>query len=155
MACIFASLLCFPSLCLNIALERQCEGANFKANYSVHRETDQLPGMKSESEVRQSCPTLCDPVDCSPPGSCAHGILQARILEWVAIFFSRGSSWPRDWTQVSHIAGRGFNLWPTWDERGSITKNLLGEVLPIYSGRISGDNLERTTGLPLLFILLV
>ena len=65
MACIFASLLCFPSLCLNIALERQCEGANFKANYSVHRETDQLPGMKSESEVRQSCPTLCDPVDCS------------------------------------------------------------------------------------------
>lgn len=45
MACIFASLLCFPSLYLNIALEGQCEGANFKAKYSVHRETDQLPGM--------------------------------------------------------------------------------------------------------------
>ena len=112
MACIFASLLCFPSLCLNIALERQCEGANFKANYSVHRETDQLPGMKSESEVRQSCPTLCDPVDCSPPGSCAHGILQARILEWVAIFFSRGSSWPRDWTHVSCIADGSFTPEP-------------------------------------------
>ena len=45
-----------------------------------------------ESEVAQSCPTLWDPVDCSPPGSSVHGILQARILEWVAIFFSRESS---------------------------------------------------------------
>ena len=44
----------------------------------------------SESEVAQSSPTLCDPVDCSPPGSSVHGILQARILEWVAISFSRG-----------------------------------------------------------------
>ena len=44
------------------------------------------------SEVAQSCPTLCDPVDCSPPGSFIHGILQARILEWVAISFSRGPS---------------------------------------------------------------
>ena len=44
----------------------------------------------SESEVTQSCPTLCDPVDCSPPGSSVHGILQARVLEWVAISFSRG-----------------------------------------------------------------
>ena len=68
---------------------------------------------ESESEVAQSCPTLCDSMDCSPPGSSVHGILQARILEWVAIFFSRGSSWPRDWTQISHIAGRGFNLWAT------------------------------------------
>ena len=56
---------------------------------------------------------LCDPVDCSPPGSSVHGILQARILEWVAISFSRGSSWPRDQTQVSCIAGRCFNLWAT------------------------------------------
>ena len=47
---------------------------------------------ESESEVAQSCPTLCDPVDCSPPSSSVHGILQARILEWVAISFSRGSS---------------------------------------------------------------
>ena len=52
-----------------------------------------------ESEVAQSCPTLCDPMDCNLPGSSVHGILQARILEWVAISFSRGSSWPRDWTQ--------------------------------------------------------
>ena len=55
-------------------------------------------------------PTLCDPVDRSPPGSSVHGILQARILEWVAISFSRGSSQPRDGTQISRIAGRCFNL---------------------------------------------
>ena len=50
-------------------------------------------------------------MDCSPPGSSVCGISQARILEWVAIPFSRGSSWPRDWTQVSHIAGRFFAIW--------------------------------------------
>ena len=66
-----------------------------------------------ESEVAQSCPTLCDPMDCSPEGSSVHGVLQARILEWVAISFSRGSSRPRDWTQVACIAGRRFNLWTT------------------------------------------
>ena len=67
--------------------------------------------MKSESEVAQSCSALCDPVDCSPPGSSIHGILQARVLEWVAMSFSRGSSQPRDWTQVSRIAGRRFTIW--------------------------------------------
>ena len=69
--------------------------------------------VKSESEVAQLCPTLCNPVDCSLPGSSIHGILQARILEWVAISFSRGSSQPRDQTQVSCIAGRHFTLWAT------------------------------------------
>ena len=63
--------------------------------------------------VTQFCLTLCDPMDCSPPGSSIHGILQARILEWVAISFSRGSSQPRDWTQVSSIAGRFFTIWAT------------------------------------------
>ena len=60
------------------------------------------------SSVAQSCSTLCDPMDCSLPGSSVHGILQARVLEWVAISFSRGSSQPRDQTQVSHTAGRRF-----------------------------------------------
>ena len=64
---------------------------------------------ESESEVAQSCPTLCDPVDCSLPGSSIHGILQARILEWVTISFSRGSSQPRNRTGVSCIGGRRFN----------------------------------------------
>ena len=52
----------------------------------------------------QLCLILCDPVDCSPPGSSVHGILQARILEWVAISFSRGSSWPGNWTCISQIS---------------------------------------------------
>ena len=51
---------------------------------------------KSESEVSQSCPTLCDHMDCSLPGVSIHGIFQARVLEWVAISFSRASSQPRD-----------------------------------------------------------
>ena len=63
--------------------------------------------------VAHLCPTLCDPVGCSPPGSAVQGILQARILEWVAISFSRGSSWPRDWTPVSCTAGRFFTIWAT------------------------------------------
>ena len=66
--------------------------------------------VKSESEVAQSCPTLCNPMDWSISGFSIHGIFQARVLEWVAISFSRGSFRPRDWTQVSHIAGRRFNL---------------------------------------------
>ena len=59
-------------------------------------------------KVTQSCPTLCDPMDYR-----VHGILQARILESVAFPFSRGSSQPRDWTQVSHIAGGFFTSWAT------------------------------------------
>ena len=65
------------------------------------------------SEAAQSCPTLCNPMVYSPLGSSVHEILQARVLEWVAIPFSRGSSQPRDRTQVSRIAGRHFNLWAT------------------------------------------
>ena len=53
---------------------------------------------ESESEVSQSCLTLCDPMDCSPPEFSIHELFQARVLEWVAISFSRGSSWPRDQT---------------------------------------------------------
>ena len=63
--------------------------------------------VKSRSRI-----WLCDPMDCSLPGSSVHGIFQARILEWVAISFSR-SSRPRDQTQVSHIAGRRFTVWAT------------------------------------------
>ena len=61
------------------------------------------------SKVAQLCPTFCDPMGYSLPGSSLHGILQARVLEWVAISFSRGSSQPRDRTQVSSIPGRCFH----------------------------------------------
>ena len=63
--------------------------------------------------VAQSCPTLCDPMDCSLPASSVHVILQARIPEWVAIPFSRGSSWPRDPIWISCTAGRFFTAWTT------------------------------------------
>ena len=66
--------------------------------------------FESESEVAQSCLTLCNPMDYSPPGSSIHGILQARVLEWVVISFSRRSSRPRDRTQVSRIVGRCFTV---------------------------------------------
>ena len=69
--------------------------------------------VKSESEVAQWCPALCNPMDCSLTGFSIHGIFQARVLEWVAISFSRRSSWPRDWTQVSRIVGRGITIWAT------------------------------------------
>ena len=63
-----------------------------------------------------SCLTHCDPMDCSLQGSSVHGILQARVLEWVAISFSRGSSWPRDRTQISCIVGRRFIVWATRED---------------------------------------
>ena len=63
--------------------------------------------------VAQSCPTLCKSMDCSPPGSSVHGILQARILECVAVSSSRGSSQLRDQTWVSCIAGSFFTVWAT------------------------------------------
>ena len=65
------------------------------------------------SEVAQSCPTLCNPMDYSLPCSSVYGIFQARVLEWVAIFFSRGSPQPRDQTLVSHTAGRCLTVQTT------------------------------------------
>ena len=62
------------------------------------------------SSVAQSCLTLCDPMDCSLPGSSIRGILQARVLEWFAVSFYRRSSQPRDQTRVSHIVGRRFTI---------------------------------------------
>ena len=72
----------------------------------------------------QTCLTLCGPMDCGPPGSFVHGILQAKILEWVAILSRRGSSRPRDGTQVSYTSFNGrwvFTTGATWEtlvERG-------------------------------------
>ena len=72
---------CVPSLLLDL-----------RPNYGGSNEDN----GESESEVAWLCPTLCDPMDCSLPGSSIHGTFQARILEWVAISFSRGSSRPKD-----------------------------------------------------------
>ena len=80
---------------------------------------------------------LCDPMDHSPPGSSVHGILQARRLEWVAIPFSRGSSWPRDRTQVSCITGRFFIVWATWEA--------MKENFQTKMRQTSGCNLKKTS----------
>ena len=96
----------------------------------------------SEVKVTQSCLTLCNPMDCSPPGSSLHGILQARVLEWIAISFSRESSQPRDRTQVSRIPGRRFNLWATskkatlWDPFSALAMRFCtskGIIVPVPS----------------------
>ena len=81
---------------------------------------------ESESEVAQPCPTLCDPMDCSLPGSSVHGIFQAIVLEWIAISFSRGSSQPRDRTQVSRIVDRHFTVWATRDNTFSCSLSQVG-----------------------------
>ena len=80
--------------------------------------------------VAQSCPTLCNPVDCSPPGSSVGGILQARILEWVAMPSSRGSSQPRDQTQVSHTTARFFTVWAT---KEALISTMLLQIAKFHS----------------------
>ena len=106
--------------------------------------------FKPVSEVKvliaQSYPTLCDPVDCSPPGSSVHGILQARILEWAAIRFSRGSSPPGDQTWVSCIAGRFFTFWATREA----LKASNSRSIPSHSCLLT----YSCTSLPLVFILI-
>ena len=84
----------------------------FYSNYALVLKSYLCPYVYLVLVIR-SCPTLCNSVDCSPPGSSARGILQARILEWVAIPFPKGSSWPREWTWVSCTAGRFPITWAT------------------------------------------
>ena len=79
--------------------------------------------VESESEKwkwSRSVMTLCDPMDCSLSSSSVHGIFHARALEWIAISFSRGASWPRNQTRVSHIAGRRFTIWATREAWASL-----------------------------------
>ena len=95
-------------------------GAWWAAIYGVAQNRTRLMWLSSSSSsvlIAQWCRTLHNPMVCRPPGSFVHRILQARILEWVAISFSRGSSWPRDRTWVSLIAGR-------------LPSELLGPALP-------------------------
>ena len=82
--------------------------------------------------VAQWCPTLCELWNVSPPGSYVHEILQARILEWIAMPSSRGFSQPRDWTQVSHITGRFFTIWAT---REALCILFIAQLFILYSSR--------------------
>ena len=87
--------------------------ANQKGQFSTDEVKTFIELLSVVSVKSLSLVQLWDPMDSSLPGSSNHGILQARVLEWVAISLSRGSSQPRDWTRVSCIAGRCFNLWAT------------------------------------------
>ena len=75
--------------------------------------------------VAQPCPTLCDPMGCSTAGSSVHGISPTRILEWVAISFSRGSSWTRDWTQGLCMGRRIFYHWATREAHITYYQNIV------------------------------
>ena len=88
------------------------------------------------SEVAQACLTLYDPMDCSPAGSSVHGIFQARILEWIGIFFFRGSSWPRDQTQASRIEGR---LWAHQGISPLRSHSFRKQALPIWNQCVQGN----------------
>ena len=107
--CGFASLVLFwiKSFCFSVL--------NSSSALSLKSWTSNSVKVKMKVLATQLCLTLCDPMDCSPPGSSVHGILQARVLESVAILFSRGSSRPRDPTWVSCTAGRLYHL----NHRGS------------------------------------
>ena len=100
-----------------------------------------------ESEVAPSCLILCDPMDCSLPGFSIHGIFQARILECVVISFSRRSSLPRVWTQVSCIVGRLFTIWAnkSTDVRALPKRRLSAEELMLSN--CAGEDSWESLGL--------
>ena len=92
----------------------------------------------------QSCLTPCNPTDCNLPGSSIHGILQARILEWVAMPYSRGSSRPRDWTCIScllHWQGRFFTTFPAppGKPKETITKRNIGSQMGCWNRKRTSD----------------
>ena len=107
--------------------------------------------------ITQSCPTLCEPMDCSPPGFSVHGILQARILERVAIPIFRGSSWPRGWTQISWVTDRFFTVCAT-REGQEASKNHLGKIESWVlrsqaEGQIILKTFQAEVSLPLFLLL--
>ena len=91
-----------------------------------------VPAYLWVSEVIQSCLTLCNPVDCRPPGSSIHGFSQTRILEWVAISFSKGIFVTQDQIQISLIAGRLFSIWATRD----VWSNIIPDVQQVCFWKI-------------------
>jgi len=105
--------------------------------------------------VIQSCPTLCNPMDCSPLGSPVHGILQARILKWVVISFARISLWPRDWIWISClIPGKGIG-YPLQYSRVSLVAQM-GKIPPaVQETWVQSlgweDPLEEEKGYPLQY----
>ena len=91
-------------------------------NWGSKQAASKKAKLPVKEKVAQLCLTLCDQMNCSPAGSSVHGILQTRILEWVAILAYRGSSHPRDQTQVSCIADGFFTSWATREAVGTLYK---------------------------------
>ena len=87
------------------------------------------------AKLLQLCLVLCDPMDCSPPGSLVRGILQARILMWIAMSSSRGSSWPRDWTCISYIS-RIAGWFFTSEPPGKLNNDDKKKYIDTFSGRV-------------------
>ena len=117
--------------------------------------------LEVRREVTQSCAAPCNPIDCSPPGSSVHGIFQARVLEWVATSFSRGTSRPGDRTQVSHMAGRRFTHWATREAQRPISSSFKFSgkkpprvvwirVLPTEQSTVAGDTVHHVPKVLLL-----
>ena len=136
-----------PSNLENSAVTTGLEKVSCHSN-PKERQCQRMINVKVKS---LSCLTLCDPMDCSLPGSSVHGILQAIVLEWIAISFSRGSSRPRDRTWVSCIVDRCFTIQATMEVQmikllhncthltlwQSNTQNYPGETLTVLELRIS------------------
>ena len=128
-------------ICLQRGLLLTCSAGNWQPCLCSAFRT--LLGLSSSCvhvcSVAQSCPTLCNSMDCSPPGSSVHGISQARILEWVAISCHRGSSWPRDWTCVSWVSCTGKLIlchWATWGTLAGVEGPLFQEVHSLWSNML-------------------
>ena len=109
---------------------------SWKAYLCLHG-TSSIKSVKVKVLVDQSCPTICDPMDYSPPGFSVHGILQARILEWVAISFSKRPSRPRDQTRVSCIGRQILYHWATRESpRASYTVLINSQMMPVLLVRV-------------------
>ena len=94
----------FPSILFPVFIVAEpITNGTFSISLSYFSNSNVKVKSESKSEVTQSCPTLWSPMDCSPPGSSSHGIFQSRILECIAIFYSRGSFQPWDWTWASAL----------------------------------------------------
>ena len=101
--------------------------------------------VKSESEVAQSCPTLCNPIDCSPPGSSVQGILQARVLEWGAIAFSGHHS--ESQPKIPSCSSE-FSELPTWISAGALSTYHLGlELSSLFYWMMSDSHSDVSNSL--------
>ena len=112
-------------------------GASMCVNNNMNNSNNNMVNISNniflilKVRVAHSCPTPCNPLDCSPPGSSIHDVFQARMVERLAISYFRGSSSPRDQTQVSSIVGRFFTIWATREVEPIVWGGRIGSRTPI------------------------